>query len=219
MHSVRVQFARPSTRNIRASLLLPTGVTMTRILFTFALSLFASSFAGNFTTVFAEDAAAGKPSVTLKAGTWSDVEKLIKASEGKIVVVDVWSTSCLPCKKEFPNLVKLAQQYPKKIVCVSFNIDYAGIRSKPPEYYRPRVEKFLQEQKATFANYLSTVEAFEFLDNVDLASIPAVYVYGPSGKLARRFDGALLEDGEEEAFTYADDVNPFIATLLPGGKR
>ena len=154
--------------------------------------------------------------VSLKEGTWKDVETLIQKSSGKLVVVDIWSSSCLPCKKEFPNLVKLNQDHPSDIVCVSFNLDFAGIRSKPPSYYRPRVEKFLKEQKAAFHNYLCTVEAFECLEELDLASMPAVYVFGRDGKLAKRFDASLLEDGEEEPFTYKDDINPFLSKLLTG---
>lgn len=166
--------------------------------------------------VNATAADANPKTVKLKEGTWSDVEQLISKSKGKIVVVDIWSSSCLPCKQEFPNLVKLDEKYPEKVVCVSFNLDYAGIRSKPPTYYRPRVEKFLNEQKATFHNYLCTVEAFDFLDERELASMPAVFVYDGSGKLAKRFDSSLLEDGEEEPFTYKDDINPFILKLMAG---
>ena len=157
--------------------------------------------------------------ITLKAGTWADVRKFIGASKGKIVVVDFWSTSCLPCKKEFPNLVKLDRDYPDDVVCVGVNLDYAGIRSKPPEYYRPRVEKFLKEQEASFRNYLSTTEAFEFLEQIDVASMPAVFVYDGAGKLAKRFDSSLLEEGEDEPFTYADDINPFITSLLKNSAR
>ena len=105
------------------------------------LALCLSFFAG-MPSASAEASKAISKSVTLKAGTWADVQKLIGASKGKIVVVDFWSTSCLPCKKEFPNLVKLDRDHPDKLVCISVNLDYAGIRSKPPEYYRPRVEKF-----------------------------------------------------------------------------
>ncbi len=33
-----------------------------------------------------------------------DVKQIITMNPGKIVIVDVWSTSCLPCKTEFPAL-------------------------------------------------------------------------------------------------------------------
>lgn len=154
------------------------------------------------------------PEVKLKAGTWDDVKQIITMNPGKIVIVDVWSTSCLPCMTEFPGLVALKKQYPDDVVCVSFNVDYSGIKSKPAESYRPKVEKFLNKQEATFTNILSTKAADEVFEELKLVSIPAVYVYGRDGMLAKRFDDSLLEEGEEEAFTYKKDINPFVDGLV-----
>ncbi len=161
-----------------------------------------------------EPASTPKAVITLKEGTWKDVAKLIAERPGKIVVVDIWSTSCLPCMKEFSELVKLQKTYPKQVVCVGFNIDYVGIKSKPPEYYRPRAEQFLQKREAEFPNFLSSVDAIEIFDQLELNSIPAVLVFGKDGKLGKRFDDTLLKPGTEDAFTYQQDINPFIATLL-----
>ncbi|MFN9975243.1 MAG: TlpA family protein disulfide reductase, partial [Phycisphaerae bacterium] len=59
--------------------------------------------------------------VTLSTGTWKDVEAILEKNRGKIVVVDIWSLSCLPCMEEFPNLVALQKKSPEEIVCVGFN--------------------------------------------------------------------------------------------------
>lgn len=152
--------------------------------------------------------------VTLKGGTWEDVAALVKQHKGKIVVVDIWSTSCLPCMTEFPHLVEMHEAHNEKIVCVSFNVDYVGIKKKPVDFYRPRVEEFLKKQKAVFANYLCTTESDKVFQALELSSIPAVYVFDKEGKLAKRFDDSLLEDGEEEAFTYEKDINPFVKAML-----
>ncbi|MCA9035558.1 MAG: TlpA family protein disulfide reductase [Planctomycetaceae bacterium] len=157
-----------------------------------------------------QDAAA----VSLQNGTWEHVQAIVRKNQGKVVVVDIWSTSCLPCMKEFPKLVALQKQSPSEIVCISFNVDYIGIKSKPVDTYRAPVEKFLKKNSATFTNILSTTESDEIFASLDLASIPAVYVYGRDGKLAKRFDDSLFSDGEEEAFTYEDDINPFVNALL-----
>ncbi|MCA9058465.1 MAG: TlpA family protein disulfide reductase, partial [Planctomycetaceae bacterium] len=149
-----------------------------------------------------------------KNGTWQDVEAIIKKNPGKVVVVDIWSTSCLPCMAEFPNLVKLHNQHAGKVVCVSLNVDYVGIRTKPPESYRARVEGFLTKKKATCTNLLCTQEADALFDSLKLSSIPAVYVYGKDGKLAKRFDASLeLPDGAE-SFSYEEHINPLIESLL-----
>lgn len=173
-------------------------------------------------TVFAQGQSKGvfdtpappTPKVQLKEADWKQVQKEIQKHQGKIVVLDLWSTSCLPCMKEFPNLVALQKAYPRDVVCLSLNLDYAGIKSKPPEYYRPRIIKFLTAVNAEGQNYLCTTEANEFFDSIKLNSIPAVFVYGTNGKLAKRFDDKMLEPGEEEPFNYEDDINPFVKALV-----
>lgn len=162
----------------------------------------------------ADEKAADSTKIELKAGTWEDVEAIVAANKGKIVVVDVWSTSCEPCMREFPHLVTLHNQHQEQMVCVSFNVDYVGIKSKPSEFYRPRVEAFLTKQKASCTNLLCTTASDKLFQALELSSIPAVFVYGRDGKLAKRFDDSMLKDDEEDAFTYEKDINPFLKELL-----
>ena len=163
----------------------------------------------------AEDKAAVEDAkILLTAGTWDSVLEQVNVNKGRIVVVDIWSTSCLPCMTEFPNLVELQKTHGDKIACISFNVDYVGIKSKPAEFYRERVKAFLTKQKATFPNILCTVESDKVFEKLELSSIPAVYVFDAEGKEIKRFDDSLLEDGEEEAFTYKADINPFVKSLV-----
>jgi thiol-disulfide isomerase/thioredoxin len=93
---------------------------------------------------------AAEPSdtISLQIADVPQLREQLKNLTGKVVVVDIWSTSCLPCMREFPNLVQLSQRYPDQITCVSFNVDYIGMKSKTPESYTDKVEKFLREQSA-----------------------------------------------------------------------
>jgi len=154
-----------------------------------------------------------KPKVSLEIVSWEETQKLVAAHKGKIVVLDAWSTSCQPCMKEFPNLVKLHQKYAGKgVACMSLSCDYQGIKNKPPEFYRERVLKFLDKQGAGFQNLLATDPADELYDKMELASIPAVFVYGRDGKLAKRFDNEQAKT-EDDNFTYAD-VTKLVEELL-----
>lgn len=173
-----------------------------------------TTIAGNATPPVSTDEVTAAASVDLTAGTWKDVEALVAKHRGKVVVIDVWSTSCAPCMQEFPGLVKLHQKHGRDVVCISFNVDYAGIPNKPADFYRPRVETFLKKQQATFVNLLSTQDSDAFFAARELSSIPAVYVYGRDGQLAKRFDDSLLQEGREEAFTYAADIAPFVKKLV-----
>lgn len=152
------------------------------------------------------------PAVTLDIKNWDETLELVAKHKGKIVVLDVWSTSCTPCMDEFPHLVELHKQHGDKLVCMSANCDYLGIKSKPPETYRDRALEFLTKQEATFPNVLLNVESEALFAKIDLASIPAVYVFGTDGKVAKRFDNDDAKSTEE--FTYAKDVVPFVKGLL-----
>ena len=91
---------------------------------------------------------------------WGEAQAFVAEHQGKVVVVDVWSTSCQPCLEEFPHLVALQQQYPNDVVCVSFDCDFIGAKNKPVDYYRERVLKALTEMKAgAIVNLISTVPA------------------------------------------------------------
>jgi thiol-disulfide isomerase/thioredoxin len=154
-----------------------------------------------------------KSKVSLEIVDWDETLKLVAAHKGKVVVLDAWSTSCPPCMKEFPNLVKLHQKYGgKQVVCMSLSCDYAGIKNKPPEYYRERVLKFLDKHDASFQNLLSSVASEELFDKMGISSIPAVYVFSPDGKLAKRFDNEQAKT-EEDNFTYSD-INKLVDDLV-----
>lgn len=152
------------------------------------------------------------PSVTLEIKNWDETLALVAEHKGKIVVLDVWSTSCDPCMVEFPHLVELHKQHGGKLVCMSASCDYAGIKSKPPESYRDHVLEFLTKQKATFQNVLLNVESDVLFEKIELASIPAVYIFGADGKVAKRFDNDNAKPGED--FTYTKDIVPFVEKLL-----
>lgn len=151
--------------------------------------------------------------VDLKVLSWEETQELVAEQQGKIVVLDAWSTSCGPCMKEFPNLVRLHEKHGgKDVVCMSMSVDYVGIAKKPPEFYRERVLKFLTKQNATFENILLNQESDIWYESVDLAAIPAVFVFDRAGKLVKRFDNDDIE-GDEDAFTY-ENVNQLIEKLL-----
>ncbi|MEZ6088095.1 MAG: thioredoxin domain-containing protein [Pirellulaceae bacterium] len=79
--------------------------------------------------------------VELTLANWEQIEAEIQASD-KPVVVDIWSTSCLPCMKEFPGLVKIHNELGDKVRCISVNIDYIGLKSSLRKAYATRCMNF-----------------------------------------------------------------------------
>ena len=83
------------------------------------------------------------------------LEALISANKGKVTIVNFWATWCPPCLKEFPDIIKLYNQYHKRgleVVAISMN--------EPDEM--ADIEAFVKDQKPPFPVYVaaSQDEAF-----------------------------------------------------------
>jgi thiol-disulfide isomerase/thioredoxin len=131
---------------------------------------------------------------------------------GKVVVLDCWSTSCPPCVKEFPGLVALAAAHGGDIVCMSLAIEYDGIGT--PDEYVPPVQAFLEKIDAkSIKNFIASQEADVMYKKLDLASVPAIFVWGRDGALAIRYDDDMASRSLGRPFTY-DDVETTVAAIL-----
>ena len=85
----------------------------------------------------AKTAASEQPSVRILS--WDQTQKQLAEFKGKVVILDIWSTYCEPCVREFPNLVTLQERFGDRVACVSFNTDYSGAKAEPPESFRQPV--------------------------------------------------------------------------------
>jgi len=138
--------------------------------------------------------------IDIQVVKFDGLEKAIAAAKGKVVVVDFWATFCIPCKKEFPNLVQLHKQYgPEKIACMSVTVD-------DPED-KDKALRFLNQQKATFANFLLDEPAEAYQKRYKFGAVPCVKVYGRDGKLVESFTA------EAKELTYKD-VRKVLEPLL-----
>ena len=141
----------------------------------------------------------------------------VAAHRGKVVVLDCWSTSCPPCVKEFPGLVRLAAAHPTGVACLSVALEYEGIGAA--EDSLPRVREFLEQAGAhAVVNLLSREEADAMYRKLDLASVPAVFVWRADGSLAVRYDDDVAARTLGRPFTYAD-VEATVRDLLAGADR
>ena len=163
------------------------------------------------TTDPGSDVAASADTVQLKIATFDGLQASIKASQGKIVVVDYWSTSCPPCMTEFPGLVAIHNELPHdQVRCISASLDYEGLVDFPIEAARKSALEFLEQQQATLNNFILSEDSLTVMDDkLKIASIPAVFVFGSDGKLARMFD-----ESSGESFTYEKDITPFVKELV-----
>jgi thiol-disulfide isomerase/thioredoxin len=147
--------------------------------------------------------AAEKGKVDVKVVKYADLGKAIRDLKGKVVVVDIWATWCVPCKREFPHLVALHDKYAADgLVCVSVSMDGPAKRDN--------ALKFLTSSKAGFPNYLLEEEMAFAFDRWDIKGIPAVFVFQRDGKRAAKFSA----DDPDKPFGYEKDIEPLVRTLL-----
>lgn len=147
--------------------------------------------------------------VELKYATWNAIRERAR-STGKVTVVDLWSTMCAPCIKEFPGLVRIDESLREKVTCIGVDLDFDGRKKYPPESYEKTVQAFLTSVNAQFDNYICQTPSDDVFKEVGVPSIPAVLVFNAEGELVKQF----IDAGETLGFTYEKDVIPLVNSIL-----
>ncbi len=148
--------------------------------------------------------------VQLEALKWTQFKERLAASKGaKFTLVDVWATTCGPCKENFPHLVEMHRKYAAKgLAVISLTLDDPTDAKAIAE-----AKKFLQEKKAVFTNVLLDENYGDGFDKLDINTIPAVFLFAPDGKEMKRF----TMDDTRHQFTYAE-VEKEVAARLDGSQ-
>jgi thiol-disulfide isomerase/thioredoxin len=107
---------------------------------------------------------------------WQDIKSRY---QGKILFINTWATWCLPCKEEFPDLVKLAKNYQDSdVIIIGVSVDY-------PDELESKIIPFLKSQGVNFPNYVQNFKKPESL--IDLfndqwrGAVPATFIYDEKG--------------------------------------
>ena len=74
------------------------------------------------------------------------LKRLVRPS-GKPLLVNFWATWCDPCREEYPDLVKIDQEYRGKIDFITISLDDVADKDTA-------VPKFLTDMKAEMPSYL-----------------------------------------------------------------
>ncbi len=115
-----------------------------------------------------------------------ELSKLISDREGKSLLINIWATWCVPCREEFPGLIKLADQYEDELDVVGISIDF-------PDERESKVYPFLNKFKVNFTNYISSEKNAEkfinFLNTNWSGALPASFIFDTDGKQVDFFTG------------------------------
>ena len=117
------------------------------------------------------------------------------------VVLNVWATWCLPCREEFPDLVRLEREYREKgvrLVLVSADFPDATEGAKA----------FLKEHGVAFDSFIKDGDVTDqvFIDGLDprwSGALPATIVFDGAGRKSAFWEGkadyVTLERSVKEA--------------------
>ena len=161
----------------------------------------------------AESTEAEAKSVAITIASVEQIKAEISQGDKKLTVVDFWSTSCIPCMKEFPQLVELSTKHSDTVKCISVNVDYLGLKGKPPESYQDRAVEFLRKVQAVeVVNLLASDTDERVGGEFNYAAIPSVLIFDSQGEMVHQFTDSNTDGG----VSYERDVVPAIESLIAG---
>jgi len=103
--------------------------------------------------------------------------ELIKPAS-KPLLINFWATWCVPCREEFPDLVKIDTEYKGKIDFITISLDFE-------EELNTTVPEFLKEMKAEMPTYLLVTPdesaAIGMISKDWGGALPLTVLYAPNG--------------------------------------
>ena len=112
------------------------------------------------------------------------------ATGGRPLLVNFWATWCVPCREEFPDLVKIREQYPED------RLDFVLVSLDDPADIKKAVPEFLAEARATaFPAYLLRAAdesvAINLVDPTWSGELPATFLYDRAGNVVFKHKGRV----------------------------
>lgn len=123
------------------------------------------------------------------------LKEVIQNRKGKILVLNVWATWCIPCKEEIPDLIEL-QKKRKDVEVIGLSIDY-------DDEVESKVKPFVKREKISFKVLVNGEKSDEklinFLSSNWNGAIPATFIYNTNGKQVLALEGKKSYRQFEEA--------------------
>jgi thiol-disulfide isomerase/thioredoxin len=125
----------------------------------------------------------------------AEVEGLIKANKGKVLLLDIWATWCPPCREEIPGFVAIAKGYAKQgVVVIGLAADEGGPAA---------VQSFVDKNKINYPIY-SVGE--EVLTHFGIEAFPTTFIYNKEGKVSGKHIGYTSKE------EFDQELKPLLKT-------
>ena len=124
------------------------------------------------------------PAQLIKA---AELRALLDRQRGRVVVLNLWATWCVPCLREIPDLVELEKEFAAR------GVTLMGLGMDEGSSLQGMVEPFRRKHFPEFRTWLRNEPDMDTLVSVvDPAwneVLPTTYLIGRDGKLARKIQG------------------------------
>jgi len=111
----------------------------------------------------------------------------LDAERGKLVVLNLWATWCVPCLREIPDLVRIERELAPDVVLI-------GVAMDEPDELDSRVAPFHAKYFPDFRTYLRSERELDAIASVvDRAwneVLPTTWLLGRDGEVVQRIQGA-----------------------------
>ncbi|HET7226742.1 MAG TPA: TlpA disulfide reductase family protein [Candidatus Eisenbacteria bacterium] len=117
------------------------------------------------------------------------IQALAARPGARVTLVNVWATWCIPCRREFPGLLRVARArsaHGLRLVLVSSDF---------PEQW-PAARRFLAAHGVSGTSWVKNESDMPFIDALDrrwTGALPATFVYDGAGHLAAFWEGVREE--------------------------
>ena len=122
-----------------------------------------------------------------RAVTATEFRSVLKQQAGKVVVVNLWATWCVPCLREVPDLLTLQSEFAAR------GVTLIGVAVDDPSPGAAQVEQFRKKYFPAFLTYArSGPEMDELASVIDPAwneVVPTTYILDRQGKPVARLQG------------------------------
>jgi thiol-disulfide isomerase/thioredoxin len=191
---VRSNVAKQSTRKSARGYVQLKHLFIAVAVVVLAGSLFPNAFATAQTRAAhprAGSRAAAKAPVP-RAVNAEEMQALLKRDGSRPLLVNYWATWCDPCRDEFPDLVKIDNDYRRK------GLDFIAVTLDDLADLKTGVPKFLRQMNAKMPVYLLNVPdpepTINLVDREWGGALPATFLYNSKGELVYKHFGRVKTD-------------------------
>lgn len=127
------------------------------------------------------DVKVGQPATAFTLTSVDGDKVSLKALRGKPVVINFWSTWCIPCKQEHPLLQKYPGAYPEVV--------FLGVVYQDDE---PKVQRFLERDPVPYQTLMDPNGRVAI--GYGVTGVPETYFIGKDGTIRYKQVGPLNEE-------------------------